>query len=248
MAKFGELTGNQVEDVLSKIDSSCGGNGLNLFRQGELLLVEKEREISIPALANGGVTYASGLDVGLFIADWQKCYDEVFGLRVNLSSVSLPPFRTGFGWGVAMVPELPVNEVIARLGRRFNISKWWGDSNEVPLDPESEVRTTTNGPYLTWCRDRSEADEEWKNVSANQLKERGINCMTFLERAVLGGWFHWKTGGHLDIKNVTLCAGSRYSGGDIPCAFWGDVSRFYVYRYNADYRYDDIRAREVVSL
>ena len=135
------------------------------------------------------------------------------------------------------------------LTRRFNGKTWkWCDDIDKSLDLTKEVRTAANGPYVVWLRDRVEADEELKNLSANDLVERGINCITEPERIASRGWFHWKTGGHLDIKNVTLSAGSRWSDGGVPDAYWGDGHGFYVDRYYVDVRLDGIRAREAVSL
>lgn len=246
MAKWGQYTGDQIEDVFNKLES---GGGIERFRRGELVLVEKERKVSASGLANGGVTYTTGINEGLFKADWEKHLLEVYGITIDLAGVSMPQSRSGFGWGVVRLQELPAQQMFEILTRRFNgRTRKWCDDIDKNLDQTFEVRTTVNGPYVIWCRDRIEADEELKNLSANNLVERGTNCMTALERIMLEGWFHWKTsgGGHLDIKNITLCAGSRWSGGNVPGASWYD--KFYVYRYYVDYRNDDVRAREAVSL
>lgn len=247
MAKFGDITRNQEEDILSKLDSSCGGNGIRRFQANELVLTEHDRKITATGSANGGVTYASGLDTVAFLTDWQKHFLEVYGLTVDLSNVPLPPIRAGFGWGVVRLPNLSAQKMFNTLSSRFKTWKWCEDIDKN-LDPTKEARTTTNGPYVIWLRDRVEADEELKNLSANDLAKQSINCITEPEHIALEGWFHWKTGGHLDIKNVTLSAGSRWSDGRVPYASWSGDFRFCVGRYGVDYRHDNIRAREAVSL
>jgi len=237
----------QVEDLVQKLG---GEENIKRIQSGELVLVEKEHKTSIVGQANGGVTYASGLDTVAFLVDWQKYLGEVFGITADfLSMIKLPPFRQGFGWGVVMPQDLLVQRMLDILKLRFDGKLWqWCQNVDAELDPAKEVRTTANGPYVIWCRDRVEADEELKNLSANDLSTRGTNCMTEPERIMLEGWFHWKTGGHLDIKNVTLSAGSRWSDGDVPRADWHGDDKFYVYRYDVDDWDGYIRAREVVSV
>lgn len=249
MAKFGELTRNQEEDILSKLNSSAGGNGIQRFQAGDLILVEKERKVSATGLANGGVTYASGLDTSAFLADWEEYLAVIHNVRPDLSKIVLPPIRSGFGWGVVRVPELSAQKMLNDLKPRFDGKLWqWCQDVDTNLNQEFEVRTTADGPYICWFRDRQEADEEWKNKSADQLAELGINCITELERIALEGWFHWKTGDHLDKKNVTLSAGSRWSVGDVPYAGWNSDDGFCVGGYYTGDRFDGLRAREAVSL
>ncbi|MEK9158133.1 MAG: hypothetical protein AAB638_03060 [Patescibacteria group bacterium] len=123
----------------------------------------------------------------------------------------------------------------------------WEDIDKA-LDQDKEARTTTNGPYVIWLRDRVEADEELRSLSADDLVQRCTNCITEAERIALEGWFHWKTGGHLDIKNVTLSAGSRWLDGSVPVSNWIANSEFCVGGCRVDGRFDSFRAREVVSL
>lgn len=71
--------------------------------------------------------------------------------------------------------------------------------------------------------------------------KRGI---TLRERIIMELEYFKKTGQHLDIRNITLCSGSRWSDGNVPDANWGGSGRFYVGRYHADDRNGSIRARE----
>ena len=249
MAKFGELTRNQEEDILSKVNSAAGGNGIVRFQADELVIIEKERKVSIAGLANGGVSYAVTIDVDAFRRDWERHFLKVYDMKVDLSGIKLPPLRQGFGWGVVRLPELSAQQMFEVLTRRFNGKTWkWCRNIDEALNAEFEVRTTANGPYVTWYRDRVEADEELKKLSANDLVERGTNCITEPERIALEGWFEEKTGGHLDIKNVTLSVGSRGSDGGVPTASWSADGGFCVFGYGVDYRRAGLRAREAVSL
>ena len=238
-----------VEKIQDFVNKAGGEGPIERFLSGELVLVERDVRVSVSGQANGGVTYATGINEALFRADWQKYLCEVFGVSADfLSVMKLPSVRSGFGWGIAMPQGLSAQQMLNALKPRFDDKLWqWCQNLDRAIDLEKEARTTANGPYVVWCRDRVEADEELKNLSANDLTKRGTNCMTEPERIMLEGWFHWKIGGHLDIKNVTLSAGSRYSDGSVPSAYWFADFGFGVLRYVAGYRYDNIRAREVVS-
>ena len=64
-----------------------------------------------------------------------------------------------------------------------------------------------------------------------------------LERQLLEADYFFEKGAHLDVKNVTLCSGSRDRGGDVPGAGWLDG--FYVYWCYASSRRPALRSRRV---
>jgi len=238
-----------VEKIQDFVNKAGGEEPIERFLSGELVFVERDVRVSVSGQANGGVTYATGINEALFRADWQKYLREIFGVSADfLSVMKLPPVRSGFGWGIAMPQGITTQRMLDVLKPRFGGKLWqWYQNLDRAIDLEKEARTTANGPYVVWCRDRVEADEELKNLSANDLTKRGTNCMTEPERIVLEGWFHWKTGGHLDTKNVTLSAGSRCSDGSVPYADWSADDGFGVGGCGAGGRDGSIRAREVVS-
>ncbi len=246
MSDFDGLTLKQVMDLGNKIG---GQERAKRFMSGELILVDKAQQISHDGWANGGVTYASGLDTAAFLADWTKFYTDVFGVVVDLSHVSLPPVRSGFGWGVAVIPGISVQQAFDKCVERLRGWKYTDENLDKAVPKDKDERTVKDAPYIIWCRPRVEADEELKNLSAKKIAERDITTMTLLERLLLELWFHYKTSGHLDIKNYTLCSGSRGSGGSVPRVDWyGGYDRLRVYWGSVGDCYDSFRAREVVSV
>lgn len=244
MSDFDGLTLKQVMDLGNKIG---GQQRAKRFLSGELVLIEKSKKpISKEDLSNGGVTYASGINTVAFLADWTLFYKEVFGLTVDLSQIPLPAYRLGFNWGVAVLKGLTKQQVFDKGKELF--PSWKYTNQDLDTAVSKDIRTNDE-THIIWCRDRREADEEHKNKSANDIKEQGINPMTFHERKLLGLWFYWKTKGHhLDKKRATLCAGSRYSDGGVPGVFWhGSYDRLLVDRYGVGDYDDGFRAREVVS-
>lgn len=99
---------------------------------------------------------------------------------------------------------------------------------------------TSKKPYSIKVKANIEADENLKNISANDLKVKSI---TLLERLVLEKDYFQKTGQHLDIINLTLCSGSRRSGGGVPYVYWRD-GRLRVDWDDAGSRDPDLRSRE----
>jgi hypothetical protein len=91
-----------------------------------------------------------------------------------------------------------------------------------------------------------EADEKLKNKSANDLEKEHIQGITLRERIIFELDYFGDTGKHLDIKNTTLCSGSRDSDGVVPRVFWhGD--ELYVGWFDPGYASAYLRVREAVS-
>lgn len=119
------------------------------------------------------------------------------------------------------------------------------DLDEVVTEND---RDSVGGSYAIWVRDRVEADEELKNLTANQLGERKVATGTLLECLLLELVFYKENGKHLDMAaNVTLCAGSRNAGGHVPSVEWDSVyGKLVVGCYSVADSYDKLRARQVV--
>lgn len=105
---------------------------------------------------------------------------------------------------------------------------------------------TSKKAYTIKVKANVEADENLKNLSANDLLTQGIKGITLLERLVLEKDYFLKTGKHLDITNVTMCSGSRDSDGRVPSVDW-DGDELGVYWVRPGGRNPRWRSREVVS-
>jgi len=175
--------------------------------------------------------------------EWQEFYTRVLGLTVDLSEVKIPDDEPGFD-RVLLIPEgLTMNQVITACRKRFKVYTYVDD---LDRDVPTNDRSPKSGAYAIRLRDRREADEELKNLSANALSERNIKGITLLERLVLELKHHYETGEHLDVENVTLCSGSRHSGGYVPRVYWYD-GRLCVDWYHPGDAYGYLRSRAAVS-
>jgi len=180
------------------------------------------------------------------LALWQRVYWEICGIEPRLHDIRLPDDPGGFGWPIVATPEVPLNRFWQGLKAKFPCQSVYGDDLEAALDWERQQRSYRDGAYCVRVHPNVEADEELKNLSANDLEERGGQYITEDERVRLEG-FYWiiSSGQHLDRVNITLCVGSRSSDGDVPRVRWRAGQLFVLWSRpgGAD---GALRARQVV--
>ncbi len=174
------------------------------------------------------------------IIGWQRFYKKFFNMRVN---VRIPEKQSGFGRLILVPKGIMANQIFEVCQKNFSCWRYTEDLDEA-IKGRNDRETTQD--YAIWVRDTQEADEELKNLSADTLKEKNIKGITLLERLIFELKFWDETGRHLDEKNVTLCAGSRFSDGGVPHADWRD-SEFAVDWYSPQDAGSNLRARAVVS-
>ena len=181
-----------------------------------------------------------------FIKNWQKFYKKVFGEVFDFSDIRIPgcPGIPGKEWRLIIVAKgMTPEELFCKCREKFGAWKWTDRNlNEIVISD----RTAKDGHYAIWVRARVEADEEFKNLSVNNLKAQNHKGITLEERLVLELFHFWKTRKHLDIQNITLCSGSRYSGGSVARVDWS-VGGVGVDWFSPDCSDDDLRSREAVS-
>lgn len=174
-------------------------------------------------------------------AEWEGFYEKHFSLKPDLSALHVP-VKPGYTCrGVVVLPELGNNRIFDACTKAFKT--WRYDKN---LDTVRDIVQRPATAYVLWVRDDVEADADMANKSANDVENAGTNTMTLKERMLLELKFFEETGNHLDLQNVTLCTGSRYSGGRVPNAYW-DSDEFSVDWDNPDSQCSYLRARVAVS-
>ena len=177
------------------------------------------------------------------ITDWQQFYHDLFGLEIDLLGLSVPAKKKGFDRLVIVAQGMTLQRLYDNCVKLCPCWKWTDDDLDKIVQSE---RTAKDGTYAVWFRDVVEADEELKNLSANDLKEKGIPGITLEERLLMELKYFKETGNHLDIKSWTLCSGSRGSGGGVPRVGW-IWGRLGVGWYHPDGAGDGLRSRRAVS-
>jgi len=152
------------------------------------------------------------------ITDWQQFYHDLFGLEIDLLGLSVPAKKKGFDRLVIVAQGMTLQRLYDNCVKLCPCWKWTDDDLDKIVQSE---RTAKDGTYAVWFRDVVEADEELKNLSANDLKEKGIPGITLEERLLMELKYFKETGNHLDIKSWTLCSGSRCSSGGVPSVHGG---------------------------
>lgn len=147
------------------------------------------------------------------LAEWQAFYREEFGIELDTTQIRIPERKDGFNWLIVVVPTLAMNQIFEACASQFTCWKYRDDLNVISLRKATE-------PYALWVRERVEADEELKNLSADAIAERRIETADLRERKLLGFVYYRRTGKHLDLENWTLCPLSRDPLGCVSGVHW----------------------------
>ena len=151
--------------------------------------------------------------------DWQNFYRDLFGIQLDFSNLQIPNKKEGFDRLIIVAEGMTSQRLYDKCEELFPCWKWTDRSLDEVVTSD---RTAKNQAYPIWIRDRVEADEELKSFSADCLKNQNISGITLEERLVYELKYFKETRKHLDIENVTLCAGSRCGDGNVPDVRWGE--------------------------
>jgi hypothetical protein len=174
------------------------------------------------------------------VAYWQDFYRELFGLEADFSGAKMP--EVGLGYRIIGVAQgLTLNRAVEVAKSLFPV---WTYADDLDTTVLGNDRIPEQGYFIAF-RDVVEADEGLKNQSADDLAQAGIPAITLLERLILEIEFFRRTGGHLDVQNTTLCAGSRGTDGGVPCTRWLD-GLLQVFWNSSGGRFESLRARSAV--
>lgn len=171
-----------------------------------------------------------------------ELYNTV-GFTPDFGDVVIPDLPPEFAWPIPVLKGMAQNYAFALCGSRSPSWRWVQDLNRAVKHHD---RSASERSYIVWVRRRFEADKKLKNLSANQLRELGMNGITLTERLLLGWFHHHETSSHLDVKGETFCSGSRSRGGYVPVVDWMN-GMLRVYLAHPDRPDSNQRAYEVVS-
>ena len=184
-------------------------------------------------------------ETALMLGDWRSFYRRFFKIDLKLSELRIPAHIEGFDRLIIIPTGISIDLVVrAHIDRSIPFWKWCaGNLESVMQESERGVIKTSR---VLWVRDGQEADEELKNLSAEMIAEQKIDTENLFERLVHGLKFYDETGEHLDVTNVTLCAGSRYAVGDVPRVHRGGDGEVDIDGFHPSSRYPWLRARQTV--
>ncbi|MBI2465630.1 MAG: hypothetical protein HYV66_00115 [Candidatus Sungbacteria bacterium] len=185
------------------------------------------------------------MDVSSLFFSHHSFYPKFFGLNPDLSTVRIPLQRPDFTRLLIIAQGLTPNRVYEACQKHFPCWRYTGDLDSA-LDWDQEERDPRTATYAIWVKNTPEADDNLKNLSAIQIKARGLTTETLTER-LLHELMYWsETGQHLDSNTITLCSGSRHQDGSVPRVRWR-WDKFGVDWYGPRNADGGLRARAVVS-
>lgn len=182
----------------------------------------------------------------VYLASWKKVYKEWFDMDINISGLKVPEnYDPEKHFLVLVAKDITMNAVVKAMKKRFNV---YLSTEDLDSSVTKNDRNPQDGNYLVLFNRNIEADEEFKNMSANDLAKKGHKGITLFERLLLEVLYYNKTKEHLDINNWTLCSGSRFSDGHVPCVHWySGHGKLNVFWYFPDGSGGGLGSRSVVS-
>jgi hypothetical protein len=191
-----------VQDFVTKL-----GNGSITPLQAKRFL-RKDDPFTIP------------MDTESQLARWREIYQREFGITLP-DDIVIPEQKPGFDRLIVVAKGLTLNRMVEVFRTKFQVYLYTQDLGSAITENERTNATT----YTVWVKELVEADPDLASKSANDVKESKLATMTLLERLAYELVYFDETGKHLDVQNVTLCAGSRDSDGDVPRVNWSPDGR-----------------------
>lgn len=242
-----EEAGLEYDDLQVPIDDPNFRSLLVQFwRRRGVVAVTSDTAIVVPTISTAEVVKA-------ILADWGNFYRDVFGEEVDFSGLRVPERRDGFDRLIVVAKGMSPERVFQKCQEHFMCWKYTGQQglDEVVFDVggvDRKYRRSDHESHAIWVRDRAEVDQELKNRSANDLATAKIPGITLEARELYELKYFRETGKHLDIRNWTLCTGSRRVDGCVPSVYWYGISdKMSVYWYFPDGADGSLRSREAVS-
>lgn len=184
------------------------------------------------------------------LLEWQNFWKGIDGKDYDFSNIHITEKPEGH-WRLLIIADATLEALYAKCRERFSCRRWTDDDfDKIVIWNERDAK---NGPYAIWVKNETEADENLKNLSANDIKQKGITTETLDERFVNELKFFDETGKHLDVISCTLCTGSRGDDALVPSvhSVGNDSeindSEMYVNSEYSHYWDSHLRARRVVS-
>ena len=212
------VLGAFVQALLEAFDQ-LGENPDEIIRH----LQTPEGKVLVPGMAEFIVEKMkgkkSGKPLSQQLADWKLFYKKFFRHNLDINNIQIPDQPNGFDRLIVVAKGFTLNQIYAVMVRHFDCWQYTEDLDKVITRNDRDANKTDT--YAVWLRDRQEADEENQNLSAKEVWDKKIQGITLAERMLYELKFWDETGDHLDMDNVTLCAGSRRSDDDVPYMSFG---------------------------
>ena len=156
------------------------------------------------------------------LKEWDDFYSSVFDINFDkkrLKGFLLPRPRLDYK-ELMLIPEgLTLGEAFDVCTEYFPIYTQYNNLDEQVCNNDRDCQFAY---AIRFNESQEPHDKAIRLLSPVKLRRNHCLSMTLLERLIYGLKFFIDTGSHLDLKNITVCAGSRDSCGEVP----------FIYTYN----------------
>lgn len=182
-------------------------------------------------------------EIGEVAEKYERLYRNHFGIEVDFSTVAVPDKRPGIETPLFIPPGLTCNQAYGICAAAFTC---WRYTNDLDAAVEGHNDREPVRPYMIWTHGDQEPAEETGDISANRAVVLGARATILLEELVAERFFWEEYKQHRNVKNVTLCHGSRHADGSVPSVGFHD-GRFSVDYCSPGYSDGHLRFRPAVS-
>lgn len=153
--------------------------------------------------------------------NWHNVY-LALGIEADFSGLGKFDERDGL-WAIIIPKGVTLNQLVEGSAKLFD--GWWSLQRHDYADIISE-RSAKKSSYCVYVAAEKELREEQPWLSVNGMKNAGVSGITLEERIALGAWYfvnssifapsQYRSGRHLDVESVCICAGSSDAKGRVP--------------------------------
>jgi hypothetical protein len=150
---------------------------------------------------------------------WNKYYQDQFGVKQSFEGLEIPTQPAFPALFIAMHEQISgkCNPIVEICRKHYKV---WQYVDDLDISVTKHDRSGTYGLWVAASPDAEFGGENGKNLSSQDIWDRGLITTTLPERLILGDIFFLENKQHLDQNKITLCPGSRRSVGDVPSVGW----------------------------
>lgn len=231
-----------IEEVAADVDLPGGvyllstPEGLSYIREMMLNIKDGKKAPVLPVILQANI-------------DRCRKLARLFGVEFDPAMIKWPKEAIEDGyWVIPQFKDISAQEIADRCRKLFG-GKFYTEYFDLDEAIEHDDRNASrDGTYVVVVRANVEADEVFKNLSADQIWQMGIKGITSSEGLMLELMYflYFSLGQHLS-PHITLCSGSRDTKGRVPQMYLATGGDVCVIGCDPGYSEDHQRVRQVVS-
>ncbi len=140
------------------------------------------------------------------LAEWSKFYKEMFGFRIELHGLEIPPHRQSFNQLLVMDQyKIPLDMLLNTLAKKVKL-------RIIDYDPLSVQIGGRNSSSAIWVKKQKNPDKlDADSHSYIKIKAKNIHGESLYEYLLHFLFYHYQSGGrHLGALRGTVCVGSYF--------------------------------------